>query len=109
MPEKRDGAGIGQARRALGVALAFISREVATRGESVGQKLLQRVLEIASDIAAARVFRLYAIEPLEAVPLGQFRTATALHKVRWPPIRADLTRKREAMRRLAAKVSDRGR
>ena len=93
----------------MGVALAFISREVATRGDSVGQKLLQRVLEIASDIAAARVFRLYTIEPLEAVPLGQLRTATALHKVRWPPIRTDLTRKPEAMRRLAAKVSDRGR
>lgn len=107
LPEKRNAAGIAQARLALGVAHAFISREVATRGERVGLKLLERVVEIANDIAAVRVFLLYNIDPLETVPLEQFRTTTALHKVRWPRILAETTHRREAVKRLAAKVSGR--
>jgi hypothetical protein len=82
LPEKRNDAGIAQARLALGVARAFIAREVATRGERVGLKLLERIAEMASDIAAVRIFLLYGIDPLEAIPLDQFRTTTALHKVR---------------------------
>lgn len=105
LPEKRNDAGIAQARLALGVARAFIAREVATRGERVGLKLLERIAEMAIDIAAVRVFLLYGIDPLEAVPLEQFRTTTALHKVRWPQIVAEVTRKRESMRKLAAEVS----
>jgi hypothetical protein len=105
LPEKRNDAGIAQARLALGVARAFIAREVATRGERVGLKLLERIAEMATDIAAVRVFLLYGIDPLEAVPLEQFRTTTALHKVRWPQILAVVTRKRESMRKLAAEVS----
>jgi hypothetical protein len=105
LPEKRNDAGIAQARLALGVARAFIAREVATRGERVGLKLLERIAEMATDIAAVRVFLLYGIDPLEAVPLEQFRTTTALHKVRWPQILAEVTRKRESMRKLAAEAS----
>jgi hypothetical protein len=84
----------------LGVARAFIASEVATRGERVGLKLLERVAEMASDIAAVRVFLLYGIDPLEAVPLEHFRTTTALHKARWPQIQAEVRRKRESMRKL---------
>lgn len=105
LPEKRNDAGIAQARLALGVVRAFIAMELATRGERVGLKLLERVAEMATDIAAVRVFLLYAIDPLRAVPLEQFRTTTALHKVRWPQILAEVTRKRESMRKLAAEVS----
>ncbi|HTW23619.1 MAG TPA: hypothetical protein VMD78_08470 [Candidatus Baltobacteraceae bacterium] len=101
LPEKRNDAGVAQARLALGVARAFIAGEVATRGERVGLKLLERVAEIASDIAAVRIFLLYGIDPLEAIPLDQFRTTTALHKLRWPRILADVARKRESMRKLA--------
>lgn len=103
--EKRNDAGIAQARLALGVVRAFIATEVATRGERVGLKLLERIADMATDIAAVRVFLLYGIDPLEAVPLGQFRTTTALHKVRWPRILAEVTRKRETMQRLAAEIS----
>ena len=108
LPEKRNAAGIAQARLALGVARAFIAREVATRGERVGLKLLERIAEMATDIAAVRVFLLYGIDPLEAAPLEQFRTTTALHKVRWPQIVAEVTRKRESMRKLAAGASSTG-
>ena len=108
LPEKRNDAGIAQARLALGVARAFIAREVAMRGERVGLKLLERIAEMATDIAAVRVFLLYGIDPLEAVPLADFRTTTALHKVRWPQILAEATRKRESTRKLAAQVADRG-
>jgi hypothetical protein len=108
LPEKRSDAGIAQARLALGVARAFVAREVATRGERLGLKLLERLAEMAIDIAAVRVFLLYDIDPLEAVPLEQFRTTTALHKVRWPQILAEVARKRESMRKLASEVSRRG-
>ncbi len=86
LPEKRNDAGIAQGRLALGVARAFITREVATRGERIGLKLLERIAEIATDIAAVRIFLLYGIDPLEAVPLEQFRTTTALHRVSWPRV-----------------------
>lgn len=100
LPEKRNSAGIAQARLALGVARAFIASEVATRGERVGLKLLERIAEMALDIAAVRVYLLYGIDPLEAVPLERFRTTTALHKVRWPQFQAEVSRKRESMRKL---------
>ena len=71
----------------------------------MGLKLLERISEMAIDIAAVRVFLLYGIDPLEAVPLDQFRTTTALHKVRWPRILAEVTRKQESMRKLTAEFS----
>jgi len=84
--------------------VATIKSAMAGLGR-VGLKLLERIAEMATDIAAVRVFLLYGIDPLEAVPLEQFRTTTALHEVRWPQILAEVTRKRESMRKLAAEVS----
>jgi len=104
LPEKRTKAGISQARLSVDVARAFIRQEVATRNERAGLKLLERVAEIASDIAAVRVFLLYGIDPLEAIPLEDFRTTSALHKVRWPQIVAEVGEKRETLRKLASKT-----
>ncbi|MGA3156401.1 MAG: hypothetical protein ABSE43_02390 [Steroidobacteraceae bacterium] len=101
LPEKRTEAGIAQAHLAVGVARAFVHQEVSTRGDRIGLKLLERIADIASDIAAVRVFLLYGIEPLEAVPLEDFRMTSALHKVRWPQIVADVTEKRNALQALA--------
>src|ERR1700722_759970 len=103
LPEKRTDAGIAQARLAVDVARAFIRQEVAARGERVGLKLLERVTEIAGDIAAVRVFLLYGIDPLNAVPLEDFRTTTALHKMRWPHIIAEVGKKRESLRKLSVR------
>jgi hypothetical protein len=105
LPGKRTAAGIAQARLAVDVAREFIRREVATRGERVGLKLLERVADIAADMAAVRVFLLYGIDPLKAVPLEDFRTTSALHKVRWPQIVAEVTGKRESLRKLSSKSS----
>jgi len=105
LPEKRTDAGIAQARLAVDVARAFIRQEVATRGERVSLKLLERVADIAGDIAAIRVFLLYGVDPLSAVPLEDFRTTSALHKVRWPQIVTEVTEKRESLRRLSSKSS----
>jgi len=102
LPEKRTDAGIAQGRLAVDVARAFIRQEVATRDERAGLKLLERVAEIASDMAAVRVFLLYGIDPLEAVPLEAFRTTSALHKVRWPQIVAEVGEKRESLRKLSS-------
>jgi len=102
LPEKRTDAGIAQARLSVDVARAFIRQEVATRDERAGLKLLERVAEIASDMAAVRVFLLYGIDPLKAVPLEDFRTTSALHKVRWPQIVAEAGEKRESLRKLSS-------
>jgi hypothetical protein len=103
LPAKRTDAGIAQARLAVDVARAFIRQEVATRDERAGLKLLERVADIASDIAAVRVFLLFGIDPLKGVPLEDFRTTSALHKVRWPQIVAEVGKKRESLRRLSSK------
>jgi hypothetical protein len=103
LPEKRTAAGIAQARLAVDVARAFIRQEVATRDERTGLKLLERVADIAGDIAAVRVFLLYGIDPLKGIPLEDFRTTSALHKVRWPQIVAEVGEKRESLRRLSPK------
>ena len=105
LPEKRTDAGIAQARLAVDVARAFIRQEVVTRGERAGLKLLARVSDIAIDIAAVKVFLLYGIDPLDAVALENFRTTTALHKVRWPQIVAEVADKRESLRKLSSRSS----
>lgn len=105
LPEKRTRSGIAQARLAVDVARAFIRQEVAARNERAGLKLLERVAEIASDIAAVRVFLLYGIDPLEAIPLEDFRTTSALHKMRWPQIVAEVGEKRETLRKLTSSAS----
>jgi hypothetical protein len=103
LPEKRTDAGIAQGRLAVDVARAFIRREVVTRDERAGLKLLERVADIAGDIAAVRVFLLYGIDPLKAIPLEDFRTTSTLHKVRWPQIVAEVSEKRESLRKLSTR------
>jgi len=102
LPEKRTRAGIAQAQLAVAVARACIRSEIAASGERAALKLLERVADIAMDIAAVRVFLLYAVDPLAAVPLEDFRTTSALHKQRWPQILAAVGAKRETLQRLAA-------
>jgi hypothetical protein len=102
LPEKRTDAGVAQAKLSVDAARAYIRLEVATRGERSGLKLLERVAEIARDMAAVRVFLLYGIDPLEAVPLEDFRTTSALHKVRWPQILGEVAEKRATLRKLTS-------
>lgn len=103
LPEKRTASGIAQARLAVEVARAFVRAEISARGERAGLKLLERIAEIAMDIAAVRVFLLYGIEPLHAVPLDDFRATGALHRVRWPQIVSEVEAKRDRLRRVAAR------
>jgi hypothetical protein len=105
VPEKRSAAGIAQAQLAVDVARAFIRQEVATREERAGLRLLERIADIAIDIAAVRVFLLCGIDPLKAIPLEEFRTSSALHKVRWPQIVAEVGEKRESLRKLSSKAN----
>jgi hypothetical protein len=102
LAEQRTEAGIAQGRLAVGVARAFIRKEMATRDEKAGFKLIERVADIARDIAAVRVFLLYGIDPLKAAPASEFPTTSRLRKVRWRQIVADVDAKREAMRGLLA-------
>jgi len=101
--EKRNANGVAQARLAIDVVRAFLRREVAAHGERAGLKLLERIADIAADIAAVRVFLLHGIDPLQAVPLDEFRATGALHRVRWPQIVAEVEDRRETLRSLAAR------
>jgi hypothetical protein len=107
LPEKRTDAGIAQARLAVDVARAFMRQQIGHRGERSGLKLLERVASIAAEIAAVRVFLLYGIDPLEAVPLEGFRTTSALHKVRWPQIVAEVHQKRASLQELLSATATR--
>ena len=100
LPEKRTRAGVAQARLAVDVVRAHTRDTVVRRGERVGLRLLERVVAIADDLAAIRVFLLYGIDPLEAVPLESFRTTPKLHKQRWPRVQQALAQKREAAQRI---------
>lgn len=109
LPGKRTDAGIAQAQLAVDVARAFIRQQVVTRDERAGLRLLERVADIAGDIAAVRVYLLHGVDPLKAVPLDDFRTTAALHKVLWPQIVAEVGDKRESMRKLASRSARPGR
>lgn len=104
LPGKRTPAGLAQARLAVAVVRAFILREVASRGERIGLKLLERIAEIAQDIAAVRVFLLYGIDPLAAAPLEEFRATAALHSLRWPQIVSEVDQLRDAARNVLART-----
>lgn len=100
IPAKRTPAGVSQARLAIDVARAFLAEEIRQRGEKSALKLLERVVEIAREIGAVRVYLEYGVDPLQAIPLEDFRTTPALHSRRWPQILREIGRQREKIRRL---------
>jgi hypothetical protein len=101
IPAKRNKMGIAQAALAVAVARAWIHHEIhAEGGERAALKLLERVVAIAEDIGAIRVFLLHGIEPLDAVPVNDFVATSNLHTKRWPQIVARVTAQREKIRRL---------
>ena len=105
LAEKRNAAGVAQAQLAVAAARAFVRNEVSIRGERVSLRLLERIVDIACDIAALRVFLLYRIDPLEAVPLDAFRTTSSLHRKRWPQVLAEVGSKRTTLRRAASQMT----
>ena len=105
LPEKRTASGIAQGRLAVEVARAFVRAEISARGERAGLNLLERIADIADDIAAVRVFLLYGIDPLHAVPLDDFRATGALHRVRWPQIVSEVEARRERLRKLTTRTA----
>jgi hypothetical protein len=100
LPGKRNAAGIAQGQLAIAMVRAFMAREIEMRGERLTLKLLERVAAIAAESGAVRIFLLYGIDPLAAVPLEEFRTTSALHSRRWPQITGEVDAQREKMRRL---------
>ena len=104
LPGKRNDAGIAQAKLSVDMVRAFIRREITDNGERAGLKLLERVADIAEGTAAVSVYLLYGIDPLKSIPLEEFRTTSALHKVRWPQIVTDVHEKRETLRKLEARA-----
>lgn len=107
IPEKRTKAGIAQALLALDVVNAYIRSEIAAHGERAALKLLERVAAIAGDIGAIRVFLLYGIDPLGAIPLSDFQTTSTLHAKRWPQLRERIASQRKSLRDLMTARADR--
>lgn len=103
LPEKRNETGVAQATLAVDMARAYVRLEIASHGERAGIKLLERLVAIAEDIAALRVFLLFAVDPLRAVPLEEFRTTTALHNRRWPQIERAIADRRGKLAKLLAR------
>lgn len=99
IPAKRTPMGIAQAVLAIAVARGWIKHEIQAEGERGALKLLERVVAIAEDIGAIRVFLLYGIDPLTAIPVDDFATSN-LHTKRWPQIVERVTAQREKLRRL---------
>ena len=100
LPGKRNAAGRAQAALATDVVRAYIRVEIETRGERAALKLLERVVEIAGDISAIKVFLLYAIDPLNAVPVESFTMTPSLHSTRWPQLTTLINKKRGSQRKL---------
>ena len=103
LAEKRTKAGIAQALLAVDVARAFIRRTIAVQGERSALKLLERVVTIAGETPALRVHLQFDVEPLNAVPLDDFRTTVALHSARWPQLLAEIAAKRQKLRSAATR------
>jgi hypothetical protein len=103
LPEKRNEHGVAQAMLAIDVARAYIRTEIASRGERAGLRLLERIAAIAEDIGAVRVYLLFGVDPLLAVPVDEFRTTSALHEKRWPQIERAVARKRRALEKVTAR------
>jgi hypothetical protein len=99
LPEKRNAAGIAQARLAVDVARVFIQRVIAEKDERAGLRLVERVVAIAEDIVSVRVFLLHGIDPLLAVPIDDFRTVPKLHTERWPQVQVDIGKMRDAVKK----------
>jgi len=109
LPAKRTEAGFAQARLAIAMVAAFIRDEAALKGERAALKQLERVVAIADDYAAILVFVLYGIDVLQAVPLEAFPGTSELHRTRWPQVLARARAQREALAKLANRVSERKR
>jgi hypothetical protein len=105
LAEKRTKTGIAQAVLAVDVARAFIRRTIAEQGERSALKLLERVVTIAGETAGLRVHLKFDVEPLNAVPLDDFRTTVALHSGRWPEALAEIAAKRQKLRSAATRRS----
>lgn len=101
LAEKRTKGGVAQALLAVEVARAFIRRMITVQGERTALALLERVVTIAAETAGLRVYSMFGVEPLNAVPLEDFRTTAALHSVRWPQVLADIAAKRKKLRATA--------
>ncbi len=106
LPGKRNAAGHAQARLAIEMVATFIRAEALASGERVALKLLERVVAIAEDYAALLVFVLYGIDVLQAVPLESFPGSVELRRKRWPQVLAHVRAQREALAKLANRVSD---
>lgn len=106
LPDKRNATGAAQARLAVRVAGAFLTRLVKERNERRLLDAVERVVDIAKDPAALKIHARYGIDPLLAIPLAEMESAK-FQKERWPRVLADVDRRRRALMQQYEKAQQR--
>lgn len=98
LPDKRNAAGIAQASLAVRVARAFLEELVESGDERRLLNAIERVVDIAKDPGALKMFVRYGIDPLQAIPVAQVKDRK-FQDERWPRLLADIDRRRRALGR----------
>jgi hypothetical protein len=79
-----------------------LASRVTADADFIGDAALAR--ELGRRLGAAvNVSLLHGIDPLQAVPIEEFRTTTALHRRRWPQVQKAASDKRRKLGALMAR------
>jgi hypothetical protein len=97
LPEKRNAIGVSQASLAISIANAYLRELIAMGEERQVLKAVERVIDIALDPGATRIYLRYGIDPLRAIPIDEVKIAR--FQERWPRVLADIDRRRRALER----------
>lgn len=107
-PEKRDAAGVEQARLGIEVARLHTEKELATRSEPQQRSLLklaQRLRTLSKTDAACFAFTQFGLDVLQALPTTLIETPN-FHEQGWPQIHGDAAKARAAMSTRLARIED---
>ena len=72
---KRNEVGIWQAQIGIDVCRAYIHSQLVKDDERAAIRIATRVLQLAGSAAGLQAYRSYDLEPLDAIPLQEFKTA----------------------------------
>ena len=98
LPDKRNATGIAQAHLSVRVAAAFLGRLVNEADERALLNAIERVVDIAKDQGALKMYARYGVDPLQAIPVADIANRK-FQGERWPRVLADVDRRRRALTR----------
>ncbi len=98
LADKRNAAGVAQAHLAVRVAAAFIAQLAKEGNQGRLLDAIERVVDIARDQGALKIYSRYGVDPLRAIPVADVKSPK-FQKERWPCVLADVDRRRRALAR----------